>query len=255
MRIGARCEGGRRARPAVLAGAGLLCLLAAALPHSSARAGPASEPGAVARATALVQIASGGAPARGKFLIASRQLVEPTFARKVVLLLDHDTRQGGIGLIINRPTGVPVARIARGLEGLAGRGEEVRSGGPVERNRLFMLMRAERRPPGAEQILPDTFGSSTLDPLRALVASGEAESVPFVVYAGYSGWAPGQLEVEIERGGWHVAPGRSEYIFDIDPAEVWPRLIRYHDGKWVERPRFAAALARAAPRSTPAGAR
>ncbi len=240
-------------RLAVLRAAGLLCLVAAALVHSSARAAPASEPGAGARATAPARSASGEAPARGKFLIASRQLVEPTFARRVVLLLDHDARQGGIGLVINRPTGVSLTRVVRGLEGLVDRGERIRSGGPVERNRVFMLMRAEHRPPGTEQILADTFGSSTLDPLRALVASGEVESVRFVVYAGYSGWAPGQLEAEIERGDWHVAPGRSEHLFDIDPAEVWPRLIRFHGGRWVERPRFAATLAPAVPRSPSAG--
>lgn len=179
-------------------------------------------------------------PARGKFLIASRELVEPTFARRVVVLLDHDERRGGIGLIINRPTGVPLTRVVRGLEGIEGADEPVRSGGPVERNRLFMLMRADARPPGTERILEDTFGSSTLDPLRALLASGRAESVEFIVYAGYAGWAPGQLEAEIERGDWHVAPGRSEHLFDTDAAEVWPRLIRLHGGKWVEGPRPAS---------------
>ena len=182
-------------------------------------------------------------PARGKFLIASRELVEPTFARRVLLLLDHDARRGGIGLIINRPTGVPLTRIVRGLDGIEGADEPVRSGGPVERNRLFMLIRADAYPHGTEQILEDTFGSSTLDPLRALIASGRAESVEFIVYAGYAGWAPGQLEAEIERGDWHVAPGRSEHVFDTDAAEVWPRLIRLHGGKWVEGPRPVSRFA------------
>lgn len=188
------------------------------------------------------------APARGKFLIASRELMEPTFARRVVLLLDHDARRGGIGLIINRPTGVPLTRIVRGLEGIEGADEPVRSGGPVERNRLFMLMRADAHPHGTEQILEDTFGSSTLDPLRALIASGRAKSVEFIVYAGYAGWGPGQLEAEIERGDWHVAPGRSEHVFDTDAAEVWPALIRLHGGKWVEGPPSAFGLTSLMPR-------
>ena len=182
------------------------------------------------------------APSRGKFLIASRELAEPTFARRVVLLLDHDERRGGIGLVINRSSQVPLTRIVSGLEELEGREDHIRSGGPVERNRLFMLIRAGSRPSGTERILEDTYGSSTLDPLRALLASGEAQSAEFVVYAGYAGWAPGQLEAEIERGDWHVAPGRSESVFDADPAEVWPHLIRVHGGKWVEVPRPASRL-------------
>ena len=229
-------------------------MLVMALVPSPASVAWISEPGARVPAPALIQGGVEDAPARGKFLIASRQLVEPTFARRVVLLLEHGS-QGGIGLIVNRPTGVPLTRVVPGLEGLRGRDERVRSGGPVERNRLFMLMRADGRPPGTEQILPDTFGSSSLDPLRALIASGEAESAHFVVYAGYAGWAPGQLEAEIERGDWHVAAGRSEYVFDIDPAEVWPRLIRYHGGQWVERSRPESGPVRFASRSLPARGR
>ena len=188
------------------------------------------------------------APARGKFLIASRELVEPTFARRVVLLLDHDATRGGIGLIINRPSRIPLARVVPGLEQFATREDYIRSGGPVERNRLFMLLRSDVRPSGVEQVLSDTYGSSTLGPLRDLIASGRAESAEFIVYAGYAGWAPGQLEAEIERGDWHVAPGRSEHVFDTDAAEVWPRLIRLHGGKWVEGPRPAFGVASLMPR-------
>ena len=194
-------------------------------------------PGSGAAHGAVLGTAAGEeSPARGKFLIASRELVEPTFARRVVLLLDHHDSRGGLGLVINRPSPVPLARIVPGLEGVEVREPLVRSGGPVERNRLFMLLRAASRPPGTERILEDTYGASNLDPLRGLIGSGAVSSAHFVVYAGYAGWAPGQLEAEIERGDWHVAPGRSEYVFDSDASEVWPRLIRYHGGQWVEGP-------------------
>ena len=201
-------------------------------------------PGSGAAHGAVLGTAAGEeSPARGKFLIASRELVEPTFARRVVLLLDHHDSRGGLGLVINRPSPVPLARIVPGLEGVEVREPLVRSGGPVERNRLFMLLRAASRPPGTERILEDTYGASTLAPLRGLIGSGAVSSAHFVVYAGYAGWAPGQLEAEIERGDWHVAPGRSEYVFDSDASEVWPRLIRYHGGQWVEGPVRSLGLA------------
>ena len=46
------------------------------------------------------------------------------------------------------------------------------------------------------------------------------------VYAGYSGWAPGQLQIEIARGGWHVLPADAETVFEKDPARIWPDLIQ-----------------------------
>jgi putative transcriptional regulator len=46
------------------------------------------------------------------------------------------------------------------------------------------------------------------------------------VYAGYAGWAPGQLQAEIERGGWHVLPADAATVFDKNPANIWPELIK-----------------------------
>ena len=215
---------------------------AATAAHPAGGATLRSDPVAGTLATARAE----EAPSRGKFLIASRTLSGPTFARRVVLLLDHDERRGGFGLIINRPSRVPLTHVVPGLGRLEGRNDRIRSGGPVERNRLFMLIRSDAPPPGTERILEDTHASSTLDPLRALLDSGEAERAEFVVYAGYAGWAPGQLRAEIARGDWHVGAGDSRHVFDTDPAEVWPRLIRYHGGKWVEAPPPASRLASAA---------
>ena len=210
-------------------------VLAGAAGHSPAGALPSSTSDALSSGAALSPGILEEPPARGKLLIAARQLAGPAFARSVVLLLEYDAR-GALGLVINRPSEVALTRLVPDLAGIGGRDDRVHLGGPVERNRLFMLMRADVQPPGTERILDDVFGSSTLAPLRALAAAGAAQSAVFVVYAGYAGWAPGQLDVEIERGDWHVTAGRSEHVFDTAPTELWPRLIRSHGGQWVERP-------------------
>ena len=62
--------------------------------------------------------------------------------------------------------------------------------------------------------------------LKRIVAKGEEE---FRVYAGYSGWAPGQLDNEIARGDWHIVPAETRFIFDPQPAELWPELIQRVD--------------------------
>ena len=221
-----------------------VCLLAG-FTGAAFTAGAASSPGALSPGL------PGESPARGKFLIATQQLAHPAFAQSVVLLLDHDAR-GALGLVVNRPAGVTLAGLLPEFEGLASREDRVHLGGPVERTRLFLLMRAETPPAGTERILSDTFGSSGLDPLRALRATGAAESAVFVVYAGYAGWAAGQLEAEIARGDWLVGAGDSSYLFDVDAGEVWPRLLREHRGTWVEAPGGRAGPERPAlPRPEP----
>ena len=214
-------------------------------------AGAAFASGVASPAGAHAPGLPGGSPARGRFLIAAQQLTHPAFAQSVVLLLEYDAR-GALGLVVNRPAGVTLAGLLPEFAGLASREDRVYLGGPVERTRLFMLMRAETPPTGTERILSDTFGSSGLDPLRALLATGAAESAVFVVYAGYAGWAAGQLEAEIARGDWLVGAGDSRYLFDADAGEVWPRLFREHRGTWVEAPGGRAGPARLAlPRPEP----
>ncbi len=55
----------------------------------------------------------------------------------------------------------------------------------------------------------------------------------FRVYAGYAGWAAGQLEGEIDRGGWHVLPGDADMVFDSAPLELWRELIARGEAQWA----------------------
>jgi putative transcriptional regulator len=55
----------------------------------------------------------------------------------------------------------------------------------------------------------------------------------FRVYAGYAGWAPGQLDQEFSRGDWHVLRADQEMIFEKDAVQIWPELIRRSAGRWV----------------------
>jgi putative transcriptional regulator len=61
------------------------------------------------------------------------------------------------------------------------------------------------------------------------------------VYAGYAGWARGQLQNEIARGGWHVVPADADTVFELDAARIWPELIERASGK---RASLAASGAR-----------
>jgi putative transcriptional regulator len=170
--------------------------------------------------------------AAGAFLVASRGLRDPNFARTVVLLLRHGP-QGSVGLVVNRPTHLSLAEALPELPELAGRQELVRYGGPVSLERVTLLIRSASPPEGSAPVLSDVHMSGSLDTLRAFLADGRGGTLH--AYAGYAGWAGGQLASELRRGDWHLTAGDAGTVFDKPAAAIWPELERRFTGRWAGR--------------------
>jgi len=170
-------------------------------------------------------------PAKGKFLVASRDLRDPNFERTVVLLLDYN-EMGALGLIINRPTELSISTALPDVEGLDDREESVWVGGPVATLHMLMLVRAGDRPEEADAVFDDIYVSGSTDLLSRLVDSEESVG-SFRIYVGHAGWAPRQLDAEVARGGWEVLPGDADMVFDDSPKEIWPDLIERGAVKWA----------------------
>lgn len=162
-------------------------------------------------------------PASGKMLIATRDLNDPNFSETVILLVDHD-EDGSMGIVINRPTTVAANTALPQIEDLEAYAGRLFFGGPVEIESLVVLFRAEDTPQGARRVLEDIHVSQDGDLLAELARKGLGDS-ELRLYAGYAGWFPGQLDMEIERGGWHVLPGRAALVFDDEPGDVWKKTV------------------------------
>jgi len=155
----------------------------------------------------------------GKILVASRQSHDADFARTVVLVIRHD-RQATIGLFVNRPLNVPLTEVYPELK----QGQlKLYAGGPLTVG-IRALYRSRTRPAGTSPILDDVSVITTKTVLGKMVEAGTPSSV-FRVYAGYTGWSPGQLGDEIARGLWQVVAGDAGVIFDPHPETVWSRMI------------------------------
>jgi len=179
--------------------------------------------------------------ARGKFLIASRGLLDPNFAESVVLLLEYDA-QGALGLIVNRPTEVQLTDLLPEVEELKERADVVYVGGPVSKDRIVLLMRSDQHPRDSGRVFADTYVSSSMETLKhAVTLAGEGEI--FHAYVGYAGWGPGQLDNEVSRGDWYVSPAEEAIVFDRAADEIWHELIKKNSGQWVRTrsPDFLAA--------------
>jgi putative transcriptional regulator len=161
------------------------------------------------------------APGPGMLLIADREMVDPNFSQTVVLLVDYN-EQGALGLIINRRTKQELGEILPESERIDGGASRVFEGGPVGRGGLLLLVRADIAPENAEHVFEDVYFGRDRELLVWLL---EGERRPqFRAYAGYAGWAAGQLDSEIERGDWHLVPARVDSVFSHEPRELWQYL-------------------------------
>jgi putative transcriptional regulator len=190
---------------------------------------------------AALWLASTHEPATGRLLIAQPQ-VTGFFAETVILLVDHGAH-GSLGLIVNRPTPHSVAELLPGLEEARGHDEPAWWGGPVAPGGLLLLIRAGTAPAGATHVIGEVHVSGSRETLVALLAKpppgGELRA-----YAGYAGWAAGQLAGELARGDWLVAPADAKSIFTSEPAGLWKKLFDAHRSIRVERPSLAVARER-----------
>jgi len=169
---------------------------------------------------------------QGKFLVASRQLKDPGFRKSVVLVIDCDKR-GALGLIINRPTEVRLSEVLPEIEELQERTDNLYLGGPVGMTDVRLLVQTDSPPRDSHHVFADIYVSSSGGLLQRLVKN-RAAAERFRVYAGYAGWAPGQLEGEIARGDWHILDGDPEVIFDLPASRIWPELIQRTSVLWVK---------------------
>jgi putative AlgH/UPF0301 family transcriptional regulator len=179
---------------------------------------------ALLQAGIVAQSVRGQELAAGKLLVASRDLLDPNFAQSVVLLVRYDD-DSVVGLIVNRRTQIPLARVFPELKEAKGQSDPIYRGGPVERTAALALLRARTKPEDAEHV----FANVSMISSRALLDKTIAERMDpsmFHVYLGYSGWTKRQLQGEVELGAWHIFPGTAAAIFDPDPETLWTRLIR-----------------------------
>jgi putative transcriptional regulator len=160
--------------------------------------------------------------ASGIFLVAKREMRDPRF-RESVVLVTLPGEGGPVGVIINKPLEHRLAEVFPGHAKLKDRKDVLYFGGPVAPEGLVVLLRAEQAPPNALRVLKDVYFVTDRDAVERLLER-EDPMQGLRVYAGYAGWAPGQLQNELARGDWHVAPADAGTVFEKPSRGIWPEL-------------------------------
>lgn len=176
----------------------------------------------------------GNGSLRGKLLVAAPTLVDPNFARTVVLITEH-AEEGTMGIVLNRSAEVAVADVVPELADAAVDGT-LFVGGPVQPEAIVLLAEFSD-PDAAAWIVAADVGLAAaerdLDELVAAIRRGR-------LYAGYSGWGPGQLEAELEIDSWIVEPPLPAELFPDDPESLWRDVLARKGGQYALLARMPA---------------
>jgi putative transcriptional regulator len=159
----------------------------------------------------------------GQLLLAMPSMSDPRFHKAVIYLCAHSA-DGAMGIVVNqRAPHITFPKLLEQLDIVPARNEAsiqipvedmtVHTGGPVESGRGFVLHTTDYFSDDSTLTIDDSISlTATIDILRA-IATGRGPDRSLLAL-GYAGWAPGQLEHEIQSNGWLICPADTDLVFD-----------------------------------------
>jgi putative transcriptional regulator len=169
---------------------------------------------------------------RAFLLVATRDMPDPTFAHTVILILPpSEIPVLVMGLIVNRPTTIPVSVLFPDSAKLTKEHEEAYFGGPVEPTDPSVVVRAASAPAGAMPAFGDIYAVFEHAAVAHLLKS-PASVKDLRVILGRSQWTVDQLHHEVAEGSWFVEPAVADMVFSTDGMRLWRELV--NRGKLLE---------------------
>ena len=156
---------------------------------------------------------------RGQLLVATPTLLDPNFARSVVLIAEHGDG-GAMGLVLNRPSDTSVEQAVPELAQLSGDDQPVFVGGPVSTDSVLALAEVEDPDDASELVLGDV----------GFVQDPSVSARRGRIFVGYAGWSAGQIEAELDEEAWIVVPAEADDVFSDEPDGLWSAVLRRQGG-------------------------
>ncbi|MDH5326203.1 MAG: YqgE/AlgH family protein [Gammaproteobacteria bacterium] len=166
---------------------------------------------------------------RGAFLVSTKKLDNSSF-QKTVILVTHYSRRGATGIAVNRESEWRIKDVFPHTKTMQHIEDKLFLGGPVQPESIFVLVSSKAGMDTMQKILPDLYFSAGSRAVAHGFANQNADRIR--AFAGYSGWAPGQLENEISRGDWLVIQADHQVIFQ-NHKDLWKKLFTSWSGRWI----------------------
>lgn len=157
----------------------------------------------------------------GRLLIAEPFMQDPYFKRSVVLLTEHNAN-GSFGLILNKP--IPLY-LNEAIENAPVFDSQLALGGPVQKETLHYLHQLGDRIPNSLEIMKGVFWGGDFETIKKLMQSGDILPGDIRLFVGYSGWAEGQLNNEMESKSWIVGRATKRLLFSDHPENLWTEVL------------------------------
>lgn len=164
----------------------------------------------------------------GQLLLATPRLVSPAFFRSVVLVLDHD-ENGALGVVINRPSELPVGAVLPGWSSAVSEPRVLFAGGPVAPESALAV--GVSTGDGPAEGFKRLFGSYGLIDLDSDPQQVTGDLAGLRVFSGYAGWGSEQLEAEILEGSWYVVNASPADVLHTEPTALWRGILRRQPGE------------------------
>lgn len=157
-------------------------------------------------------------------LVSMPQMLDPNFARSVVLLAEYG-KHGAFGLVVNRLMAEPAHEVIRPEPAIEIQKDvHLYLGGPVEPNRAWVLTAHRELDGDALEIIDGVYLSASPDLICRALKNSPDPQVRLVI--GYAGWAPGQLDMELAASAWLMAPVQADLVFETPLDVMWETAIR-----------------------------
>ncbi|MFN5884206.1 MAG: YqgE/AlgH family protein [Bacteroidota bacterium] len=163
-----------------------------------------------------------GPPLKGSVLISEPYLSDLQFRRTVVLLGEHN-EDGSVGFVLNRLLSIRSNEVVPGLLDID---FPLFYGGPVEPNTLHFIHTVGELIEGAQAIKDGIFWGGNIELVNDLLNQKVVKLNEFKFFVGYSGWAPGQLEDEMQEKAWWLGEAPASLIFSDDPERMWTNVVK-----------------------------
>jgi putative transcriptional regulator len=165
---------------------------------------------------------------KGRLLVASPSLLDDNFHRTVVLMLEH-TADGAVGVVLNRPSTLRTREtLPDEYTGAIPDDDVIHEGGPVDPESVILL---------ADFFGPDDPAGLAIGSIGVVDPSTDFATLPGRIrairaFGGYSGWAPGQLEAELEDDAWIDAVCVPSDVFTVTPDALWSEVLDRKGGNY-----------------------